>query len=112
LFVFLVEKAFCGKLFLEFFELPAQFTFAGRFELLDDHLIVAARFVEADLAKDQRLVAVFEIDRWATLALAEECTAHLRSVVLEAEIDMAGCWPGQVGYLAFNPDTRNAVFQQ
>ena len=64
--------------------------FAGVLELLDDELVVAAGFVEADPAERQHLVAVFEADRRAALALPEKCRADLRALVLEREIEMAG----------------------
>ena len=106
------EQSFRGKFLLERFELSPQLTFAGLLELLHDHLVLAARFVNADAAECEYLIAVAEADRRAALALPEPGAAQLGGFILQREINVSRRRACQVRYLAFHPEACQTLLEQ
>ena len=108
----LVEQAFGGELLLQHLELAPQRALAGRLQLLDDQLVVAARLVQADPAVGQHLVAVLEPIvgprwRWRKKARPDLCR-----IVLEREIDVPGRGPREIREFAFDPDAAESLLEQ
>ena len=109
---FLVEQAFRQQLFLQRFESPLENAFAGRLHLLDDQLKITALLVQAHAAVSEHAVAVLETNSRSPLALPEPRGANLGTVILEAEIDVSGGGPGQVGDFALDPQPSDTLLEQ
>ena len=84
-----VEQALGRQLLLELLEAAPQRAFAGLLEVLDHHLEVAARLVQADPAAGQHLRAVLDREAHQQVALAEHRAAHLGAASLSEKYQ----WP-------------------
>ena len=80
--------------------------------MLDNELIVATRLVDAHSPERQHLVAILKADSRAALALAKPGSTNLGTVILEAEVNMAGCRARQVRDLALDPQARQTLFDE
>ena len=107
-----VEQSLGGELQLQRLEAPPQLAFAGFLQVIDDELELAARLVQPDARAQQHLQAVARGRANGQVALAEHGAAHLRILVLEREIPVAGRGAGQVRELAGDPQRRQAGLQQ
>ena len=72
-----VEQSLCLKFRFQGLESSAQLSFTRVLHTFDDHLVVAACLVNADLAENQHIVAVLQVNRRATLPLSKPGTAKL-----------------------------------
>ena len=106
------KQAFFEQPRLQGVEGQPQCAVAGGLHAVDDQLIIAAPFVQADPAAHAYLQPVVQGHAYTTGVLAEEGAANLRLAVLEAEIQVTGGGAGEVGQLALDPDLRENVFQQ
>ena len=75
-------------------------------------LVVAARGVQRDQCPHLDLVAVLRHETDGLRPAAEHHRAHLRRVVFQREIPVAGSGAGKVGHLARDPCQREAALQQ
>src|SRR5690606_37000109 len=107
-----VEQALRRELALQKLEAAPQLAFAGGFDGLRDELVLAARLVQAHAPENEHLVAVFERDARAPLALAEPAAADLRGGVFQAEVEVARGGACQVRNLAFHPNVPHAALDR
>ena len=107
-----VEQALGGQPRAQLLEFFLQRTAARHLQALDNQLVVAARLVQTDSAEADHLVAVVGPEVQPALALAEEGAAQLGAGVLEAEVDVSGCWSGEVGDLPDDGDETDLGLQR
>src|SRR5690606_16330570 len=106
------EQALVLQFQLERLERLAQRAVAGRLQGVENHLVVAAPFVQADPATGTHQQAVAQVHAHPGGILAEQGAAYLGATVLEGEIHVAGRRARQVGQLALDPDLREDLLQQ
>ena len=106
------EQTFVAQLAFQRLEGQAQRAIAGRFDAVQNQLIVAASLEQRDLATHPYGQPVAQRLAHAQGVLAEQRAAHLGLAVLEGEIHVAGSGPGQVGDLAFHPHLGEDILQQ
>ena len=111
-FSFIGEEALVRELFSQLLEGGAQSALAGQFDVIDDGLKVAPRFVDREPAsrQDGRPVGQSEADE--AIARGEHHAAELGGVILEAEIPVSGCIGPEVGDFAFDPDGAKVALHQ
>ena len=97
---------------LELLERRSKRSFAGRFDVVDDGLKVAACLEQRQAAAHHGLHAVIRPEAHQAVAVGEQHTAQLRSVVLEAEIPVAGGMPVEVRDLSLHPNEPKALFDE
>jgi hypothetical protein len=76
---------------------------AGGLDVLDVNLVFAARLVHADRSAHDQLQAVLGLEFQPHRLRSKADTAHLRLLVLQSEIQMAGLRRAVVRNLALNP---------
>ncbi len=106
------EQALGGELFLQGLEGQAQRAIAGRFDAVEDQLVVAATLEQRNLAAHAHRQAVAQGLAYSRGVLPEQCAAHLGVLVLEGEVDVAGRRAGEIGDFAFDPDLGEHVLEQ
>ena len=106
-----VEQAFPLQFLLQCLELALQQALAGFLHPIDDELVLAAGFVQADAPASRDLHAVLGVDAHAGGGGTEHRAAQLGAVVLQREVQVAGGGPGEVGDLAFHDDSGKSRFQ-
>ncbi len=106
------EQAFVAELGFQRIECQAQRTITGRFNRIENQLIVAAAFKQRNFAAHLDLQAVLERLTHTRRALPEQRAAYLRPRVLQREVHMARGRAREVGDLALDPDAAEHVFQQ
>src|SRR5690554_6798208 len=94
---------------LERLECLAQCAVAGGFYRIEDHLVVAASFIETDPAAGAYQQAVTQVHAHPGRLLAEQGTAYLGTAVLEGEVQVAGGRAGEVRQLA-RPSSGHLYF--
>src|SRR5690554_785020 len=97
---------------LERLECLAQCAVAGRFYRIEDHLVVAASFIETDPAAGAYQQAVTQVHAHPGRILPEQGTAYLGAAVLEGEVQVAGGRAGQVRQFTLDPDRGEDFFEQ
>ena len=90
----------------------AQGAFPGRLHVLHDDLELTPVLIQAHPPAQQHLAAVARLHPAQAVAVDEHRAAHLRGVVLQGEVPVAGAGPGEVGNLAANPDEVEALLKQ
>ena len=107
-----IEQAFGRQSGLQCLEGAAQRAFAGLFEMVEHQLVVAARLVQGQAATAEHLEA-FARHELQPLALGlEHGATHLRTRVLEGEVQVAGAGSGDVAQFALHPYQRKGALQQ
>ena len=79
---------------------------------LDIDLVFAARFVDAERAAHGDVQTIFGAEFDAALLLLEENATHLRTIVFQGEIDVAGLRGAAIGNFAFDPDVGEIAREQ
>ena len=72
--------------------------------VFNDHLVVAARFVDTETSADKHFKPVLGAELQAGVAVAEERGLDLSPVVLEGKIHMAGRVMLEIGDLTLDPE--------
>ena len=101
-----------ASLRLQLLEFALERAFAGFLEMLDEQLVFAARLVETHARAHQHRHAVLRPEADLRIPLAPHGAAHLRGAVLQREIPMAGGGGGEIRKFPFQPQQRQAGFQQ
>ena len=110
LFARRVKKPLGFEFLLHFLELAAQQTLAGILQAIHDHLKITAWLIQADPAPGQDLHSIFGPDAQTAGCGTKQRAADLRLVIFQGEVQMARCGTGQVRYLSFQQDSREAHF--
>ena len=106
------KQTFRGKTGLELLELALERAFAGFFEVLDHQLVFAARLVEPDARPHQHRHAVLGAKPDRGVPLPPHGAAHLGAAVLQRKIPMPRGRCGEIRKLSFEPQQRQAGFEQ
>ena len=106
-----VEETLALQLALEFLEGDLQRTNALRLDGAHQQLILAAHFVNRQLAVEQQLLPVLEKFAVRRRLAAKEHAAQLRRRILEREINVARRLRAQVRHLAADPHRRDLLLQ-
>ena len=108
----MLEQPFGLQLGLQCLKRLTQCAVTGRFYTVDNQLIVAAPFIQADPTARAHLQAILHGDLQAGGMLAKQGAANLGAIVLQAEIKVPRGGARQIREFAFYPDTRENIFQQ
>jgi hypothetical protein len=106
------EESGGGEFFFEGGEAGLEGALADFFDEFDDHLDLAAGFVNGDFTPgaDFEAIAEFESAQRAGIS-REEDAGELRGFVFEGEVVVAGGLAAVVGNLAFDPDEAEGGFE-
>src|SRR6185437_5583997 len=106
------KQAFGGELLLELFERNLQRAHALQLDGANNQLILAARFVNRDVALQQHFLPVLEQLTMRHHFATEQHAAQLRTSVLEREINMSGTLRAKIGNLTGDPYGSDLLLQQ
>src|SRR5689334_14941612 len=106
-----IEQAFGLKPRLQLFEGDLQRAGAFGFQVLGGDLQFAAAFIDGDAAADDDLHSVVGAEAQQPGLGAEHHDTHLRGVVFQGEVEVAGLGGAEVRNLAFHPGIAKLAFQ-
>ncbi len=112
LFVVGIEQALFLEFAFQFLERGLERAETLGQEVVDDDLVLAGAFVDADVAVDQHFQPVGQVKLHLAGGAAEHDGCQLGLGVFQGEIDMAGRRPTQVGDFALDPDIRQFLLEQ
>ncbi len=107
-----IEQSFGGQLLLQLLKGKLQRAVALRFDRFHQKLVLAARFVDVDVAARQDRHAVLRLAFQIAQRLAEAHAAQLRFMILEREVAMAAGGGFRSRYFARHPNVVELIAQQ
>ena len=107
-----IEQPFGLQARLQFLERAAQRAFAGFLHVVQHQLVFAACLVQGQPATRQHAQA-FARDEFQPLALGpEHCRTHLRTRILQGEVQVPGRRAADVAEFGLHPHQRERAFEQ